>query len=346
MTDGIIDCEHHVLVPTLDALLPYMDESWRLRIEGGEFKLPPFGPHPGVQIEKLSVASGTDPVADAAALDADTVAALLIAPQAMVVSGWLNHQMSAVFTAAVNDYVVEHWLPIDDRFRFAISVSPHDGELAAEEIRRLGDHPGAAAVAMSLIAVNMGHRHYHRIYEEAAARDLPVIIHPGGFEGQVIGPAALGGIGPRTPEETHTLLPQVAMSNTASLIYDGVFQRFPRLKVVFAGFGFAWVPPVIWRADAEWRGLRVEVPWLTVPPSEVAAEHVRFVIDGACEMEAEGAWKIATMLPGQMLLFGSDKPYVESGRTVLAKAPDELRAGIERLNAVATFPRLAAAVGV
>jgi predicted TIM-barrel fold metal-dependent hydrolase len=239
--------------------------------------------------------------------------------------------------------VLERWPGADPRFRVAIAVASHDGELAAREIRRLGGHEAVAAVCMSLVAVNMGQRHYHAIYEAATERGLPVMVHPGGFEGSVVGPAVLGGVGPRTPEESFALLPQVAMANLASLVYDGAFERFPDLQVVFAGFGFSWAVPLLWRTDAEWRGLRVEVPWLTRSPSEVVAEHVRFVIDGAAELGL-GAWQLAEMLPPGTLVYGSDAPFVTApAAQTLQGAPAELRAPIAADNARATFTRLGAA---
>lgn len=340
MTGGVIDVERHVLVPSLDDLLPYVDESWRARIAGGEFALPPAGPHPGVQVEARPVEGARDPWETSAAIGDDVEAVLLSAPQGLVTHGWLNHGMAAVFSTALNAFVVEHWLPVDARFRFAVVVAPHDGARAAEEVRRWSEHPGAAAVCLSPVAVNLGQAHYHPIYEAAAEAGLPVIVHPGGFEGSVVGPAVLGGVGPWTPEETFSLLPQVAMSNVASLIYDGIFERFPGLTVVFAGFGFGWAVPLGWRADAEWRGLRVEVPWLTRPPSEVLADHIRLVVDGACELSPD-AWRLAAMLPPGVLLHGSDAPYeTDVAARIRDGAPEALRALVLRGNAAAAFPRL------
>jgi predicted TIM-barrel fold metal-dependent hydrolase len=249
--------------------------------------------------------------------------------------------MAAVFCSAVNDHVIARWLPEDPRFRFAVVVSAHDGEVAAEEIRRVGGHAAAAAVCLSPIAVNLGQRHYHPIYAAASELGLPVIVHPGGFEGNVVGPAELGGVGPRTPEDTFCLLPQVAMSTISSLIFDGVFRRFESLRVVFAGFGFGWAPPLLWRMDAEWRGLRIEVPWLTRAPSEVAAEHIRFVADEAAEHGEPGTWALAGMLAEEALLWGSDAPFAASDATrVLELVPEALRDRVASANAAETFPRL------
>jgi predicted TIM-barrel fold metal-dependent hydrolase len=334
----MIDCERHVLIERLGDLEPYLDSSWRHRMLAGEFALPPAGPHPGVQVEATRVGAES-PQEVAASLDPSAERALLVSSQALVSSGWLSHTMAAVFSAAVNDHLLERWAGSDPRFRIAISVASHDGELAAREIRRVGSDPAVAAVCLSLVAVNMGQRHYHPIYEAASDFGLPVIVHPGGFEGSVVGPAVLGGVGPRTPEETFSLLPQVAMANLASLVYDGAFARFPELRVVFAGFGFAWAAPLLWRIDAEWRGLRVEVPWLTRPPSEVVGDHVRFVVDGAAELGA-GAWQLASMLPPGTLVYGSDAPFARP--LALGDVPGAMRAEITVENARETFPRLGA----
>ncbi len=333
----VIDSELHPLVPSLEALFPYLDETWRHRLGESEFSLPPSSPHPGVELEGSAPAAGWEPEAVAAELPPSLTCALLVPSHAMATAAWLNPTMSQVFASAVNDYLLDRWLPVDRRMRLAIAVAPHDGASAAAEIRRLGERPEVAAVCLPLQATSMGQRSYHPIYEAAHDLGLPVVVHPGGAEGMAVGPARLGGVGPRTPEESFTLLPQVAMSNVASLVYDGVFQRFPRLRVCFAGFGFAWLPPLLWRADAEWRGLRVETPWLTEPPSHYIAEHIRVVADAASEL-SPGAQRVVEMLPASLLMYGSDRPFGnDEGAQLLQGLPDELRSRVGHRNAAETL---------
>ena len=188
-----------MIVETLDDLAPYLSDGWLARLRMGEFAMPRSGPHPGAELEFAGGQGGADPERAAAELADGTTHAILIPSQPLVSSGWLGHRMAAVFAAAVNDYVVGRWLPADERFRFAISVAAHDGDVAAEEIHRIGSHPAAVAVCFSPIAVNLGQAHYQPIYEAAAEHGLAVIVHPGGFEGNVVGPAALGGVGPADP---------------------------------------------------------------------------------------------------------------------------------------------------
>ncbi|MFN8217863.1 MAG: amidohydrolase family protein [Solirubrobacterales bacterium] len=335
---GVVDCERHVLLSSLDQVTARVEPAWVARMTESEFRLPPPGPHPGVQVEGGAVDGGDDPAAVAASLPADSGPVLLVAAQAIVTSGWLNVATAETFVRAVNDHVLETWLPADPRFRFAPVLAPHDPEHAAAEIRRLGPNPAVAAVCMPLMAINMGQPHYHPIYAAAEEQGLPLMVHPGGGEGNVVGPPVLGGVGPRTPEETFSLLPQVAMSNLSSILFDGIFLRFPALRVIFAGFGFAWAPPVLWRADSEWRGLRVEVPWLTKAPSEYAAEHVRLVLDGSAELPAGELERLLALIPQQMLLYGSDAPFAEVDVLAAIEAlPDELSSRILVENAFETL---------
>ena len=45
-------------------------------------------------------------------------------------------------------------------------------------------------------------------------------------------------------------------------------EKFPKLKFIFAEYGFLWVASLFYRLDRTWRGLRHEVPWVRKSPSE------------------------------------------------------------------------------
>jgi predicted TIM-barrel fold metal-dependent hydrolase len=48
-----------------------------------------------------------------------------------------------------------------------------------------------------------------------------------------------------------------------SVIFGGVLERYPRIRVVLGEAGIGWIPYILWRMDGEWKDLS-----LTMPPSE------------------------------------------------------------------------------
>ena len=63
-------------------------------------------------------------------------------------------------------------------------------------------------------------------------------------------------------------------SALASLVLEGVFERFPKLKMVMIEAGFGWAPSLAWRLDKVWQRLQSEVPHVKRPPSEYIREQV------------------------------------------------------------------------
>ena len=68
---------------------------------------------------------------------------------------------------------------------------------------------------------------------------------------------------------------QAYQAQLLSLIYEGVFGKFPGLKVVLMESGVSWLPAFMWRANKTWKGVRVEVPWVDREPADIMRDHVR-----------------------------------------------------------------------
>ena len=68
---------------------------------------------------------------------------------------------------------------------------------------------------------------------------------------------------------------QAFQAQLLSLIYEGVFGKFPGLKVVLMESGVSWLPAFMWRANKTWSGVRVEVPWVEREPADIMRDHVR-----------------------------------------------------------------------
>ena len=159
----------------------------------------------------------------------------------------------------------------EPRLRASIVVPYEDGELAAAEIdRRAADPRFVQALLVVRTMEPLGRRKYWPLYQAAARHGLPVGIH---FGGDASSPLTGSGW-PSFYLEDHTGMAQSFQSQLISLVCEGVFERFPTLKVVLIEGGFAWLPPLMWRLDRAWQRLREETPDLRRPPSAYIREHV------------------------------------------------------------------------
>jgi predicted TIM-barrel fold metal-dependent hydrolase len=127
----------------------------------------------------------------------------------------------------------------------------------------------------------------------------------------------------------------------ASLVFEGVFERFPRLKIVLIEGGFAWVPALTWRMDKHWDRMREETPHVKRPPSEYVREHFWFTTQPIEEPEnpADLA-EIMDWIGYDRLMFSTDYPhwdFDDPQRAFKAQLTEQQRAGVFRDNAKALY---------
>lgn len=351
----IFDCDvHPMLAGGPEVVFPYIDESWQQFFNKQEFRIsgraPERYPHPGTPLRADSrPPSGGLPASDPDFVRQDLLEGwnvdigLLLPMQGLAVAAWTDPPSAHAWCSAINRYFHDTWLSRDERFKLAITASPHDPAAAAEEVAAWSEDPGVIAVQLPLINVLMGNRHYYPIYEAAADARLPLVVHQTGAEGCYLGtPAVAGGV-PRTYAERHAMLTQIGQSNVASLIFEGVFERFPDLRVMFVEYGFSWMLPLGWRLDREWKNFRADTPWVKEPPAHYIRRHLRFATQPMDEPERlEDLWRLIEMLGGEELLcFSSDYPHYDNDdpSVILRKLPEASRERIAWSNAEEFFAR-------
>jgi predicted TIM-barrel fold metal-dependent hydrolase len=144
------------------------------------------------------------------------------------------------------------------------------------------------------------------VYEAAQAYDLPVGLHVFGASGH---PYTGAGWPSYYVEEGagHSTSCQTVVT---SLVLEGVFERFPKLRVVIIEGGFAWLPALSWRLDKLFERMRDEVPHLKRRPSEYIREHI-WVTTQPMEEPQDRAQVLDVMewVGWDRLLFASDYPH-------------------------------------
>jgi predicted TIM-barrel fold metal-dependent hydrolase len=229
-----------------------------------------------------------------------------------------NPYLALEVCRAANEWTRANWLDRESRFGALILVPNHLPEEAVKEIKRWGADSRFVGVLMAGngLGLPFGHPLYHPIYAAAAELDLPIVMHYGGDPADHLG----GGL-PKTYAEWRVLTAQPIMTHLLTCIGQGVFVKFPNLKVLATGTGTAWVPWMLWRFDANYKAMRREAPWLSQAPSDYLREHCFFTtwpLDLTRHpLEAEPGNEVAALhrlwrgTPGleNMLVYASGYPY-------------------------------------
>lgn len=264
-----------------------------------------------------------------------------------ILTGWLYPSMmrawfefATALATAVNDYQMENWLAKDDRLYGSIHIAAQDVPSAVREIERCADHPKMVQVMLPIEIHEWGDPKYHPIYEACQRHGLAV-----GFHHTENTPTCMGIQGfPRYFITWHSLVPQMFMAQVASLIFNGVPDKFPDLKIIMVEGGFTYVPHLIWKFDQQYKMLRHEVPWVKRLPSRILREQFRFATQPIEELTTKEFLQIVDQMGSdEMICFSTDYPHWDFDSPFQALPPglpEDLRRKIFSENARAIYPKL------
>jgi len=355
---AIIDCDCHNFWSSANVLLPYLDDCWRDFLVRGEKPGPdgalPHGHRAWFHPEDFKRADINPACEDDhyvlmrdRHLDPNGIdAAILTSDEPLELSTLGNGHYAQALASAHNDWMIERWLERDERLYGSIVLAPQDPETAAKEVRRLGEHPRMVqAIASTCSLMPYGDPYYHPIYRACEEVGLPFAIHVGGNGGINTAPHAVGS--PRYFAEHHALQCQPALSHLASMIMNGVFEKFPSMRFVIVEAGVAWMAPFMWRLDADWKALRKETPWVRRAPSEYFAERVRCTTQPLERpKDIRHLWACLEAMEGRRtLLFASDYPHWDQDMIDSIRLPEGWRDDVFCNNALETYPRLRPRLG-
>ncbi|MFR9804096.1 amidohydrolase family protein [Pseudonocardia sp. RS010] len=246
--------------------------------------------------------------------------------------------LAAAIARAVNDWLVAEWLERDPRLKASLVIPMHTYDDMVREIRRVGGHPGFVQVLLPVRSPALyGKRNWYPVYEAMLEHDLVAGLHHGGTSDGAPTPCGW----PSWYIEERAGEQQIWMSQLTNIVAEGLFQKFPTLRMAALESGFTWVPSLMWRLDKEWKGLRRTVPWMRTAPSEVIRRHMRFSTAPIHAGPPAEMARIIDWLGPEMLMFASDYPHEHADDVagLLAVLPTDRREDVMADNA-RTFYRL------
>jgi len=174
------------------------------------------------------------------------------------------------------------------------------------------------------------HIAFEPIWAMAQEVGLPIVFHVGGEE--KLNPAYFNNGLPRVKdfhggEENFTSVSYMpiahsVMNTLAALIFDGVLDRFPKLKFGAIELGASWLPGWMRNMDSAAQAFvknEERLQKLSARPSEIVRRQVRVTP----YPHEDAGWIIANS-GEETCLFSSDFPHVEGGRNPLKRFNDSL----------------------
>jgi predicted TIM-barrel fold metal-dependent hydrolase len=215
-----------------------------------------------------------------------------------------DNELLAAICRAYNDWSAEYCEADADRLRWIAMLPTQDPERSVAEMHR-ANAMGATAFYFRpnpSKGRNLYHPDYDPIFELAQELGKPISVHDTGS--------------PRLPSfadrmETHTTghiiaHPFETMVTMMSLIWYGVFERFPELTVVLVEGDSGWLPYWLQRMEQHWDFCgNSEHPYLTMRPTEYFKRNVYVAARG----DETTLPAVVSAVGDDNLIFNTDYPH-------------------------------------
>lgn len=252
----------------------------------------------------------TDPVERLKDMDLEGIdVAIIFGTQiALTVNGLMSGELAAVLCHAVNDWLLEYCSADPKRLRAVGLIPCQAPEAAVKELEYLAK-VGATTVMLptNVYGRNMGDPFFYPIYEAAEKIGLTMSVHPQtGHDGEPGVSGVMGAGSKRFFKYVYvhmTAFPFELMIAMMHMIGEGVFDRFPRLRVGFMEGGAGWLPFWMERLDEHVEKLAPQVPDLKRRPSEIIRSN-QIVL--TCESEESGLDRVLDAAGSGTVLYASD----------------------------------------
>jgi uncharacterized protein len=359
----IHDADSHVM-ETSDWLVPYAEPGIRERLE--PLRLSGCKPGEETFIEKLR-RRHSDPADRAEAEEKLMIRKNWSAmgsflredrPRALDLLGFASQ---LVFNTFLSDHFVHYEHHRDPEFTYGVARAHNraivdfcsvDRRLLPVGFVPLSDFERARATAVEVVdmgckallvssACPPGHSPSHvglfPVWEVAQEAGLPIVFHVGGG-GRLLDPNYFENGLPPVPDfhggaenfrsVDFMAIPFPPMQTLATMIFDGVLDRFPRLRFGVIEQGAAWLPSWMRQLDTALHAFaknEERLRKLRLRPSDYVRRQIR-----ATPYPAEPVGWIIEQAGEDVCLFSTDYPHVEGGRNPIRRFEDSIAGLSER----------------
>jgi len=262
-------------------------------------------------------------------LDEVGIESTVLYPTAGLAFGMIQDPTWATALArAYNNWFTDRFHRVSPRLRAVALVPLQDVPEAVKELRRAVTELGMVGAVLPAncaelgVRKGLGHPDFWPVYEEAERLGVPLAIHGA--------PSMSLGINFFTQfAQTQALEHPIAqIIQLTSMVMEGVFERFPRLRVAYLEAGAGWVPYMMDRLDRSyeiWAGAKYREfsEWLKKKPSEYIKSGQLYF---SCEGGEASLVNAVERIGHRTLLFASDFPH----ETNVARAKHEIEELLER----------------
>ena len=243
----------------------------------------------------------------------------------IVDSGLLNE-----VCRAYNDWLGEFCSANPDRVKGIALVNVDDVQEAVKELNRAWKMGLVGAMVSVYPPEDRSYRHpdYEPVWATAEDLDIPLSLHIGtsrpGFGGNRL--IAFIEAGKRTAEGELANMDPPVRTSLAAMIFSGVFERHPGLKVVSVENGLAWIPWFLNMMDYMYRERQEQVMYQfkdDMIPRDFMRRNVMFSFqDDAVGIE------LRHHIGVDSLMWGNDYPHAESTFPRSRQVLDEILEGV------------------
>jgi predicted TIM-barrel fold metal-dependent hydrolase len=215
---------------------------------------------------------------------------------------------------AYNDWVADFCSEDTSRLKGIAMINLDEPDDAAEELTRCR----ALGLCGALVTVAppswlpFSHPDYDRFWATASDLDMPLSMHTATDRGDPrIGDAAFKLDVKHVPPSVFVNQDFAVRLALADLVFTGVFERFPNLRVGSVEHELSWIPYFLDRMDYTYTDRPPRGPWHRFPAGVLPSDYFHSNCFASFQEDAVGI-RERDVIGVEALMWGSDYPHTES----------------------------------